>query len=231
MRIVSLVPEATQWLVAFGTEGQVVAQSSDGNLGDVPIVESPEYIRVLEPDLIISRMPMESLAAIEQIVFNPQTLKNILESALLLAHKSGGFEQGMKVLADGEKRLAELKLRLQDRPPIPSVVLSETEPLAAAGRWFPDMLKQAGGNPRFAVGGSADTQVLPDQLEDVVRIVCRSESLTTPHLSRPYWILDGTRFGKADPTVFDTVELLAYALHGSTAGITPDERDIQLIDT
>lgn len=229
MRIVSLVPEATQWLAAFGTESDVVAQSEDGILNHVPVVETPEYIRAMQPDLLITRTPIMALSAIEQVVYDPRTLKNILESALLLAHKSGGFKKGMEILAEGEKRLMELKTRLQWLSPVPSVVLIRTEPLVAGGRWFPDMLDLAGGDPQFSIGGMSDKELLPEQLEEVVRIVCDSKGLISSELSPPYWILDSTRFGKPDPSVFDTVELLAYALHGTASGITPTEADIRFV--
>ena len=183
----------------------------------------------MQPDLLITRTPQVALSAIEQVVYDPRTLKNILESALLLAHKSGGFKRGMEVLADGEKRLMELKMRLREIPPEPSVILIETDPVVAGGKWFPDMLDLAGGDPQFSIGGMSDKKLRPEQLEDVVCIVCDAGGLISPELSPPYWILDGTRFGKPDPSVFDTVELLAYALHGAASGITPEETDIRFV--
>lgn len=230
MRIVSLVPEATQWLAAFETADSVIGQSADGKAQHVPVIESPEHIRFLEPDLIVTRTPLESVAAIQQVVFDPRSLKNILEVALLLAHKSGGFAKGMAVIAAGEKRLAELTLRLLDFPRIPAVVLSGVEPLTVAGKWFPDLLMHAGGECRFATSGLPDTPVLPDQLEGIVSIVCIPDSEDPLRLPVSHWILDGTRYGKADPAVFDTIELLAYALHGSAAGAVPSPADLRFVD-
>lgn len=137
MRIVSLLPAATEWIAAFGAEGDLVGRSHacrfPPTVRAVPPVTQgqadgrwtldAEALRRLRPDLVIAGPDVEAevrrvLAEIEDgaapdvFVLAGTTFKQVLDAALRLGLRLGRMPAAMAALGAFEQRLTRLHERL-----------------------------------------------------------------------------------------------------------------------
>lgn len=179
------------------------------------------------------------------VEFAPETFKGVLDAALRLGHAAGRMPEAMAVIGDGERRLRALHDRLgrrrdgsldgRDAPRV--AVLRTIEPPSVAGRWVPDLVELAGGEP-VALGtppGDLTWEALrsadPDVLVLADALVLAGEPDLAPLLARPGWRdLAAARAGRVyafgdapsllhpGPTLYDAVEKLAALLHPDLLG-------------
>jgi len=292
MRIISLLPAATDWLMAFGAEQDLVAQSHlCRGPSEIPVVTRaawplPEDVlsieRVREPglakeqvlthvdevqlmelhtDLVIvedesqvTSASGESLADLlsrmspqsEVFSFSPRTMKQILDRALALGNRIGRLSAAMACIAKGEERIRHLRARIgaqrdgtiRDGDAPRAVCLQGVDPMVAAGRWVPDLIRLAGGDPVISSAGNEPVILTPDELRkhgaDVIFVAAEESvgiamaefrSLAMP--TTQAWIVNGTRFTRTPgPALYRTIELFAAAFHGA-AGVAFDGDELR----
>lgn len=192
MRIVSLLPAATEWLCAFGAGDRLVGRSHACDhptevLGlpvltrwaraAVPALEvDRERLRALAPDLIVAPEEVggsDASWAAGGTVYAPAptTFKQVLDVALHLGRLAGCMPAAMPYVARHEARLQELRQHLglhkrTDTATLPMVAcLAATAPLSAAGRWVPELVELAGGRAVLAEAGRPSAPVTWDALQ------------------------------------------------------------------
>lgn len=148
MRILSLSPPAAAWLAAFGGT-------------DAPVTASPERVpgRSGADLVLLSGDPAVDAAApdaVPNIVFAPQTFKQVLDLALGLGRASGHFREAMQVVGEGERRLhrlrdlvgVERRADASRRPRVACLQLTSgpgRTGLYRAGGWTGQLVEHAGG--------------------------------------------------------------------------------------
>src|SRR5690606_18357420 len=125
VRIVSLLPAATEWLFAMGAGEEVVGRSHACDWPPAatvrPACTDPDgriragVIRALRPDLVVagdghalSVLPSDAAP----FAFAPATYKQVLDRALALSRTVGRMGEAMRLLGDGEARLRALHRRI-----------------------------------------------------------------------------------------------------------------------
>ena len=298
MRIVSLLPAATEWLFAFGAGEEIVGRSHECDfpaaVQDVPVVTQVAYdaegdsaaindavqstlqdglslyevdldrLRALDPDLIVTQAQCEVCAVSrsdleaslqdwtgqrpEVLSMQPETLKEVLDTALRLGKAVDRMKTAMEVIADGERRLMELRRQLRlpktvDPETLPTMVCIEwMEPLMTAGHWMPDVAEHAGARAMLAETGATSPPVewtaIREADPDLLAVMPCGFSLeeTRRDLSsltqREGWaqltavregrvmLFDGNAyFNRPGPRLYRSIELLASA-------VAPDRVDL-----
>ena len=171
----------------------------------------------------------------------PQTLKGVLDRVLTDARAAGRLPEAMRLLGDGELRLAQLAARLGlDRRtgtvggrPFPTAALItalDADTVTLTGRWGPDLLERAGARPLGPAPGEADAvwswEALGGAAPAVV-ILAISGELPVDVGDRirkgvpgvRVCALDGALVNRPGPALVRTVELLAEAVHGAASGV------------
>lgn len=176
MRIVSLLPAATDIVVALGL--------GDALVGSTHLCEAPEGARVvtdsappatpahsawrvdwdavaaLQPDLILTRaapgharmagafVGIDLPAAGMAYALEATGLDGVLESIQALASECGAHEAGRRVAEDLRGRIDDLAERssLTRHKPV-VVALEDLDGPTAAGLWVPEQIRIAGGTP------------------------------------------------------------------------------------
>lgn len=180
MRIISLSAAATEWVVAFGAEGELVGRSHGNHhpasVLPLPVVTDPAtgavdeaVVRALRPDVVIHEEGEPLPAWPASPVHAPQptllalggdTLKQVLDAALRLARGLDRMPAGLDVLGGGERRLAQLRaaLGLERRTAaagLPSLgVVTGEGALRPSRRRLQDQVELAGG--RLVAGGAGE---------------------------------------------------------------------------
>lgn len=230
MRIVSLSPAATDWLIAFGAADRIAgAGGSDESA-----------LRDLKPDLVVTESARGAWGEAEVVAFDPQTFKQVLDAALRLGRAAGVFPEAMRVVAEGEQRLHALHPRLNRRDgtlagrPTPTVVVLERlDPLMTAGRWVPDLVELAGGRAVCAEAGTPPAPVAWETLHaanpDVLVVAGRPDlsllserpgwnDLRAVRANRVHRFGDRPSLLHPGPSLYDAVERLAALLHPDLSG-------------
>ena len=173
----------------------------------------------------------------------PRTLKDVLSGVLAAGRAAGTLPEAMRVVGKGEERLAVLAARLGlDRRtgtiagrPFPAAALItafDADTVTLAGRWGPDLLEKAGARPLGPAPGEGDAVWSLDTLvreAPAVVIFAGDEPPSSDVVSRfraglpgvRLFHIDAARVNRPGPSLVRTVELLAAAVHGAAAGITP----------
>ena len=157
-RIVLLAPAAGDILLQLGLEDQVVGKTR--SLEEFPraqkvgshIKPNVELIKGLEPDLLIissNRFFSEQMAETigsETMVYNPQTLTQILEQIDSLAQLTGRETAGTELIQRLRQQLQDLQSPAQTLKVIYEI---SALPLSVAGKnnIISDIIRTAGGEP------------------------------------------------------------------------------------
>ncbi len=176
MRIVSLVPSASEVLLALGVGEQLVGVSafcpqpphgpalvSEGTTLDGRTLAS------LQPELIVTSpshaLSVADLAPSSRVLtVDPHTLDDALQTITALGEATGRTEEAGLVLAEQRRHLAAL-LRwslLRSRPRV--AFLEWSDPPHAAGRWIPELIELAGGEPVLGSRGAPSRQLTWDEV-------------------------------------------------------------------
>jgi iron complex transport system substrate-binding protein len=259
-RIVSLAPSLTETVYALGLQDRLVG---DTDYCDYPpdaqkktkvggaINPSIEQIVSLRPDLVLvtkSLNRLETVNALSELGFSsyatdPHTVQQIVTSTLRLAEVLGAPDAGATLAADLDRRLADLRDRLNGLAPKRVLFIVWTEPLISVGQntFIADALRHAGATS--VVESSQDWPQM--NLEEIVKLqpdflVLASSHSDAPQndfdflANRPGWRgLDAVRnrrfetisdaVNRPSPRIVSAIEDLARRLHPEVFAAQPHD--------
>ena len=284
MRIVSLVPSATEILCSLGLREQIVAVSHDCDYPteildrprltatklspDLSSYEIDEKVREsassgqslytidtelltrLDPDLVITQEQCRvcavdrdhTICALEDLRLNTKWLSlsasdfaGLFRDILSVGLATGRGDAAQDLVSQLTRRLdvTAQQFGTERRPRV--FCLSWFDPLMAAGDWIKEMLKLAGGNDPFGIGGFYSSRIAVNQLvpappEVIFLLPC---SFSQARMAREWagirasepwrhlpavregrvFTLESSLFHRPGPRLVDGVELMASLLH------------------
>ncbi|MEX0746694.1 MAG: ABC transporter substrate-binding protein [Rhodothermales bacterium] len=177
MRVVSLHPACTEWLVEIGAAHLLAGRSHECPQPFVPAVTRSdgaidhEALDRLRPDIVLG--PSEGMVlpdALNVEVMEFASLKQLLGSVLKLGRRIGAGQTAMQRIASYEARLKGMRDRagLSNRAPkeqMPTALcITRLHPLTVGGRWIPDLVELAGGRPLLVATGEPSREVAWDEI-------------------------------------------------------------------
>ena len=196
MRIVSLVPSATEIVFALGLGDQLVGRTHacdfPEEVAEVPVVtvndpDAPErsidgaLLAKLEPDLVLTDgsedEPLIDYAEVSAIVggmdqettlvaLAPHTIEGMLNSISTVGAYTEAEYEAVGLVEVLRERLSEVGMRFG--PDTRRVVVLEgLDPLLSAGRWVPEMVRHAGGWELLGREGEPSAATTWEQLREV----------------------------------------------------------------
>ena len=257
-RIVSLAPSLTETVYALGLQDRLVG---DTDYCDFPpdaqkktkvggaINPSIEQIVSLRPDLVLVTKSLNRLETVHALsdlgissyATDPHTVQQIVASTLRLAEVLGAPDAGATLAADLDRRLADLRDRLNGLAPKRVLFIVWTEPLISVGQntFIADALRHAGATS--VVESSQDWPQM--NLEEIVKLqpdflVFASSHSDAPQndfdflADRPGWRgLDAVRnrrfetisdaVNRPSPRIVSAIEDLARRLHPEVFAVQP----------
>lgn len=177
MRIVSLLPSATEILFALGAGDEVVGVTFECDFPPearertvVSTSTLPEQLARLQPDLVVTqalcavcavdqdtvtRVLHEAGCAAEIVTLHPHTIDEVLATFSVLGAAVGRPEAAAALVAEQRQHLAAV-LRWSMLKSLPRVMYLEwVDPPFAPGYWIPEMIQLAGGEPVMGRRGEA----------------------------------------------------------------------------
>jgi cobalamin transport system substrate-binding protein len=254
-RVVSLAPNLTETIYALGLEDKL---AGDTTYCDVPAAakDKPhvggttnpnlEAIVALHPDLVLATAinRWETVAELEKLgiavyTLDPHTVRETLESIVLLGDLMGAHEQGTALVAKLQTTLNDLQTHLRERPLVHVLFLVWDDPPITIGQntFIADALRWAG----------AESVLISDQdwphisMEEVVRLAPEYIVLAGDHLvasdptksndlrRRPTWnqleavklgriVLASDEMTRPAPGLVEAIVTLAHNLHPEVFG-------------
>ncbi len=226
MRLISLLPAATDWLHALNAQKHLVGRSKDHTQPEVqalPVVSAkPEDLLALQPDFVIS--PTD-ISGVPILIFAPETMKQALDRVLKLGKVTGKFPEALKLVANLETTLLTKQKQRginPKRPPQkPSVAyISSFSPLTIEKRWIPDVIEHAGGTafsdeiganvPDVWLIGYGDNTLTATQ-------IAFQEWLASQHISAPItFFVPNTLYLYPSPQLYEAIDDLMKKLSDLT---------------
>jgi iron complex transport system substrate-binding protein len=255
-RVVSLAPNLTETIYALGLDDKLAGDTSYCDTPtaakDKPHVggttnPSLEAIVALHPDLVLATAinrweTVESLEKLGIAVYtmDPHTVREMLESIVLLGDLMGAHERGATLVAKLQGTLDDLQTRLHEKPLVHVLFLVWDDPPITIGQntFIADALRWAG----------AESVLISDQdwphisMEEVVRLAPEYIVMTPDHLDpgnstkandlrqRPTWNqLEAVKLGRVvvasdemtrpAPGLVEAIVTLAHRLHPEIFGV------------
>jgi iron complex transport system substrate-binding protein len=212
-RVLSLVPSATEALVALGASGRLVGRTDFDTtvvLRQLPSVgggldPSLEAIVSLEPDLVIRfaaetdvRTParLDELG-ISHLAVRPERMADVRTMLSDLGRISGRTAQADSILASIDATLERIREAVRGRPPrAVAFLLDGTPPWAAGpGTFIDELITTAGGRNVFADLTRPYAPVSPEEL-----VARRMDVVLTPVGARPGGLPPGARVVEVPPS-------------------------------
>ena len=259
-RIVSLAPSLTETVYALGLQDRLVG---DTDYCDYPpdaqkkkkvggaINPSIEQIVSLRPDVVLVTKSLNRLETVHALsdlgissyATDPHTVEQIVNSTARLAEVLGAPDAGAALAADLDRRLAELRDRLNGIRPKRVLFIVWTEPLISVGQntFIADAVRHAGA--ASIVESSQDWPQM--NLEEIVKLqpdflVFAASHSDAPQndfdflADRPGWRgLDAVRHrrfaiisdavNRPSPRIVSAIEDLARDLHPEVFATHPDD--------
>ncbi len=215
-----------------------------------------QLLSELAPDLILTQnlcqvcapsgnevtQALKLLAKEPQILWlTPRTISEIWENLRDLGAATGRADKASEMIANGEARLAELRMRADSLATRPRVFCMEwLDPIYAAGHWMPEMVKIAGGVDELARPGADSIRVsvadvlswapevlilmpcgfnLEQTVEQSLEFFARSNSaaamldLPAVRNRKVYAVDSNSYFARPGPRVVEGTALLAHLIH------------------
>jgi iron complex transport system substrate-binding protein len=280
MRIVSLVPSATEMLFALGLGPDVTAVTHECDhpaaarelpavtrdvIGaGLPPAEIDRAVRELteqgqaiyqldeaalrraRPDLIVTqalcavcavsyddvKAVAERLDPVPEVVsLDPHTVGEVLGDVRTLAAATGADAAGTALVEDAAARIDQVRLAVQDAPPVRVAALEWLDPIFVAGHWTPQLIEYAGGLDVLGMPGEHSEQrsweeVAAARPEVVVVMPCGYDAERAAEEAHAYAAglaaLGARRvvavdaaayFSRPGPRLIDGLELLGHVLH------------------
>lgn len=214
----------------------------------------------LQPDLILTqelcevcavgsnevREVVRSLGAAPQVVsLEPHSLREVLDTILLVGRLTGTMRKALAVVQSLEGRIETVRTAVSALPIVPVLTLEWVDPLFVGGHWVPEMVSLAGG--RDVLGRTAQpsqeiswAQVVESAPEVVVLMPCgfgleRSieefrnarfpaewTKLPAVQRARVYAVDGSSYFNRPGPRLIEGVEILASILHPESFSRVPE---------
>jgi iron complex transport system substrate-binding protein len=167
-RIVCMTEETTEWLYLLGQERRVVGISGYTVRPRRAREEKPrisaftsakiDKILALEPDCVLGFSDMQAdIAAalirqgVQVTIFNQRSVAEIFSMLYQVAAMVGQGDQGLALMADMQRSLADMAGRATALPRRPKVYFEEWDtPHISAIRWVSELISLAGGEDCFA---------------------------------------------------------------------------------
>lgn len=183
-RIISLAPNLTEILFAFGLGDRVAgvtsycdypeAAKSKEKLGDT-LRPNLERIIALKPDLVLitTSSQLEQITrrldqlSIPVYVTNPRDVREIIASIRALGEVTGATAKANEIAGEMERRISLVQERVQSLPELRVFYVLQTGPLITAGRntFINDLINLAGG---VSISGQETTDYPQFSRETVV---------------------------------------------------------------
>lgn len=184
-RVASLVPVATDWLLALGLRDRLV-----GVTAACPAPEKPILVRGLEadipalraaaPSLLIAqslcsvcsasethaRDALRALPDARALILDAARLDDVLDDARRIARATGVPERGDALVRTLRARIDAVRDAVANRLRPRVAILEWSDPWMRSGHWYPDVVDAAGG---VEVLGQAGAKSAPTTLDDVRR--------------------------------------------------------------
>lgn len=235
LRIVSLVPSATQTLHAIGASGSLVGRTDfdmEPWARDIPSVggglePSLEAIVALEPDLVIrfggAQDPRTAgrldALGIPYLTVRPDRLEDIYEIATLLGQVTGGESSAQALVRGLRGGLRALSETVSGRPRLRVAhVLGGSPPwVTGPGTYISEVLAIVGGDNVFEDLGTLYAAVSPEELRtrdiDVV-LVSRRGDMDERLVPGARIVEIGDALEIPGPEVVDAARRVAELMHG-----------------
>jgi iron complex transport system substrate-binding protein len=173
------------------------------------------------------------------LTLDPMTLRQVIDSVRVVGAATGAESRAERIIAECDRRLAELSERLQGAPRRPTLLLEWTDPAFTDGHWVPDMIAAAGGRSvlgrpgeksqgaaweTIAECGATVVIVAPCgyRLEGAAALAAEVTARGLLPGGAEVWAVDADAFVVRPSTrVVDGSEMFASILHPSRVG-TPD---------
>jgi iron complex transport system substrate-binding protein len=194
-RIVSLAPNLTETIYALGLENKLVgdtincdtpaAAKEKAHIG-TPLSPSLEAIVALHPDVVLATAVnrWETVHELERLgipvyTTDPHTVRDILDSTMLLGDLLGGHDAATVVVAKMQSRLDDLQKSLKERPLVHVVLLVwQTPPITIGQNTFiADALRWAGAESALV----SDKDWPQISIEEIVQLAPEYILLTRDH--------------------------------------------------
>jgi len=244
-RIVSLVPSATETLVALGRRDRLVARTDFDTataLADLPSVggglhPSREVLLSLDPDLVLrfagptdpetaSRL---DAAGIPHLAVRPERIADVRDMIALLGTVTGAGEAADSILAEQTRTLDRIAERIGNGPsPEVAFLVGSSPPWAAGGASFlGDLVERAGGRNVFADLDRPYASVSPESIRkrapDVLLVVRGTEvDARLREVSRVAEVSPVVQ--RPGPRLHEAVLAIARALHPERFDAGPGSR-------
>jgi iron complex transport system substrate-binding protein len=196
MRIISLTPSATEIVHALGLGDQLVGRTHacdfPAEVADVPIVtvsdpDAPErsidgaLLVKLEPDLVLTdgseESPLVDYGEVSDVVggmtrettlvaLAPHSVEGILNSISTVGAYTEAEYEAVGLMELLRQNLSAISVGFTPDTRR-AVVLESLDPLLAAGRWVPEMVRRAGGWELLGREGESSGPVTWEQLREV----------------------------------------------------------------
>jgi iron complex transport system substrate-binding protein len=209
-------------------------------------------LRALEPDLIlaqdlcqvcapsgneITRLLSSLSTRPEVLYFTPKTFADVWRDLRMLGDATGTKARAEAVIADGDRRLANVRARVARTTDRPRVFFAEwVDPIYCAGHWVPEMIEIAGGvDPLARPGGDSVRVNWADVIANAPEVIvvapcgysaeaakgqlrfleCREGWDTLPAVrdGRVHVVDANAYFARPGPRLVDGVEVLVDVLH------------------
>jgi iron complex transport system substrate-binding protein len=166
-RIVCLTEETTETLYLLGEERRIVGISGYTVRPPRARREKPrvsaflsarmDRITELKPDLVLGFSDLQAdiardlaKAGLNVVLFNQRSVDDILSMILALSSMVGAMDKGLRLIAELERNLTDIRNRAKAFPRRPRVYFEEwDEPMISAIRWVSELIEIAGGEDVF----------------------------------------------------------------------------------
>jgi iron complex transport system substrate-binding protein len=166
-RIVCLTEETTETLYLLGEERRIVGISGYTVRPPRARREKPrvsaflsarmDRITELKPDLVLGFSDLQAdiardlaKAGLNVVLFNQRSVDDILSMILALSSMVGAMDKGLRLIAELEGNLTDIRNRAKAFPRRPRVYFEEwDEPMISAIRWVSELIEIAGGEDVF----------------------------------------------------------------------------------
>lgn len=231
-RIISLVPSATETLLALGAGDRLIARTDFDTMAAVAMLPSVgggldpslEVLVVQEPDLVIRFEGPSSAGAagrfaelgIPSLAIRPDGIEDVRQIVRLLGRVTGATAGADSLLSEIDATLDRVRDAVRGRPPVKvAFLLGGPAPWAAgAGSYIDQLLTLAGGENVFADLGQLYAQVSPESLvvRDIDLILLPDGADPTPGVGRPVrYVPESIQF--PGPRLGEATLALAEILH------------------
>ncbi|HXN01735.1 MAG TPA: cobalamin-binding protein [Candidatus Dormibacteraeota bacterium] len=181
---------------------------------------------------VVERAARRSSTSMQLVSLEPQQLADVFEHIRLVGRLADREGEAERVVADLERRLVQVHVRVRNEPVRPVVILEWIDPPFNAGHWTPGLVQMAGGRDLLGIPGRPAhpiewTAVIESHPDVLVVSACglsleRSLAETETALSfigplaNETWVIDGNAFfSRPGPRLVDSVEILAGILHSA----------------